>query len=110
MGGRYLAGINKQGRPERSTGVEPASRAWEARVIPLYDDRSGRPCALNLAEKPEKCQSEAGLGFDDEFGKRRIRLGGTFLKRNNPGARGPATEPTFEPFKPFLLALGENGD
>ena len=25
---------------QRSTGVEPASRAWEARVIPLYDDRN----------------------------------------------------------------------
>jgi hypothetical protein len=24
---------------ERLTGVEPASRAWEARVIPLYDSR-----------------------------------------------------------------------
>ncbi|GEM_PF-3534613 len=30
-------------RSERATGVEPASRAWEARVMPLYDARSLRP-------------------------------------------------------------------
>lgn len=27
---------------ERPAGVEPASLAWEARVIPIYDGRTGR--------------------------------------------------------------------
>ena len=28
-------------RVERVAGVEPASLAWEARVIPIYDTRAG---------------------------------------------------------------------
>ena len=29
-------------RMERANGIEPSALAWEARVLPLYDARSGR--------------------------------------------------------------------
>lgn len=46
---------------ERPTGVEPASRAWEARVIPVYDGRNFNvllPATLKL-RKPSCCSGSA---------------------------------------------------
>lgn len=35
---------------ERAMGIEPTALAWEARVLPLYDARSGRQAAILCAE------------------------------------------------------------
>ena len=31
---------------ERAMGIEPTALAWEARVLPLYDARSGQEAAF----------------------------------------------------------------
>ena len=45
--------IIKDLQVERPTGVEPASRAWEARVIPVYDGRT------NTEQTPQKHYTSA---------------------------------------------------
>ena len=44
---------------ERAKGIEPSSRAWEARVMPLYDARlAAEPIATN---PPPACQQPVRL-------------------------------------------------
>ena len=43
-------------RPERKTGIEPASLAWKARALPLsYSRVSERPDSNRRPQRPERC-------------------------------------------------------
>jgi hypothetical protein len=38
---RWREGELSEDQLERVMGIEPTARAWEARVLPLYDTRNG---------------------------------------------------------------------
>ena len=43
-----LEWMGKNRKVERAMGIEPTALAWEARVLPLYDARSGHVRILSL--------------------------------------------------------------
>ena len=42
--GRHFIQNDNRGNLERAAGIEPASSAWKAEVLPLHNARSSRDC------------------------------------------------------------------
>ena len=50
---------------EQGTGVEPASAAWEAAVLPMYE-----PCVFSIISPDrQKCKPIFSHAFDQKFAR-----------------------------------------